>query len=120
MKEIRYIVELAVPARHSGLTIKQTAAIERVQRVALNTILSYCNTGKCDMSYNMAFVKLKSRHSDMFPPSIQPNTRNKTMYSEYTPKNWKVLYITTELPDCCIIGQWVLSCASCFVHFWYT
>ena len=107
MKEIRSIVELAVPAWHSGLTIKQVADIERVQRVALNIILSDCNTGKCDMSYDMALVTLelepleirrvklckkfalktlKSRHSDMFPSSIQPNTRNKPMYSEFTPR----------------------------------
>ena len=105
MKEIRSIVELAVPAWHSGLTIKQAADIERVQRVALHIILSDCNTGKCDMSYDMALVTLelepleirrvklckkfalktlKSRHSYMFPPSNQPNTRNKTMYIEFT------------------------------------
>ena len=58
MKEIRSILELAVPAWHSGLTVKQAADIERVQRVAVAIILSDYKTGKCEMSYNMALVTL--------------------------------------------------------------
>ena len=104
-KEIRSVLELAVPAWHSGLTIKQAADIERVQRVAVNIILSDCKTGYCNMSYNMALVKLnldplevrreklcqtfarktlKSRHSDMFArnPS-QHYTRGKVQYFEH-------------------------------------
>ena len=49
LKEIRSILELAVPAWHSGLTQKQEADIERVQRVAVNVILSDCLTGRCEM-----------------------------------------------------------------------
>ena len=99
LKEIRSILELAVPAWHSGLTLKQAADIERVQRVAVAIILSDCNTGKCGMSYDMALVTLsldpltvrrdklcenfakktlKSRHSDMFQlNNHQHFTRNK-------------------------------------------
>ena len=87
-KEIRSVVELAVPAWHSGLTVKQSKDIERVQRVAVSIILSDCNTGVCDMTYDMALVTLdikplyvrrdklcltfakktvKSRHADIFP-----------------------------------------------------
>ena len=87
MWEIRAVLELAVPAWHSGLTLRQSADIERVQRVAFYVILSDPNTGKCQFSYEMAlavlelepltirrdklcltFAKksLKSRHSDMF------------------------------------------------------
>ena len=40
MKEIRSILELAVPAWHSGLTVKQAADIERAQRVTVAIILS--------------------------------------------------------------------------------
>ena len=86
IKKIMSLVELAVPAWHSGLTVKQAADIERVQRVAVHIILSDCNTGKCDFSYDMALVTLdlepicgrrenlclafakktlKSRHSEM-------------------------------------------------------
>ena len=39
LKEIRSILELAVPAWHSGLTQKQSADIERVQRVAVKSYL---------------------------------------------------------------------------------
>ena len=44
-KEIRSILELAVPVWHSGLTAKQTRDIERVQKTALMIILgtNYCN-----------------------------------------------------------------------------
>ena len=48
MKEIRSVVELAVPAWHSGLTVRQTADIERVQRVAVYIILSDFTTGKSE------------------------------------------------------------------------
>ena len=87
VKEIRSVLELAVPAWHSGLTVRQTADIERVQKVALYIILSDPSTGKSEYSYDMALVilnlepldvrreklcltfakkSLKSRHSDMF------------------------------------------------------
>ena len=106
MKEIRSVVELAVPAWHSGLTVRQTADIERVQRVAVYIILSDFTTGKCEFSYDMALVvlaieplavrreklclsfakkTLKSRHSDMFSKqTYMYNTRQATnTYREY-------------------------------------
>ena len=107
MKEIRSVLELAVPEWHSGLTQKQSADIERVQRVAVSIILSDCNTGLSEYSYNMALVileleplevrrehlcktfakkTLKSKHSDMFKESThQYNTRNKP---EFVLPNW--------------------------------
>ena len=107
MKEIRSLLELAVPAWHSGLTLKQTADIERVQRVAVHIILSDSKTGRSDYSYNMALVTLgleplkvrreklcltfaqkalKSRHKDMFTENgNQHYTRNKANY--YEPKS---------------------------------
>jgi hypothetical protein len=87
IKEVRSVLELAVPAWHSSLTLKQSADIERVQRVALYIILSDVNTGKSEYNYDMSLVILnleplsirreklcltfakktvKSRHSDMF------------------------------------------------------
>ena len=51
-------MELAVPAWHSGLTQRQSADIERVQRVAVTIILSDSKTGICNYSYNMALVIL--------------------------------------------------------------
>ena len=99
LKEIRSVLELAVPAWHSGLTKKQSADIERVQRVAVSIILTDCKTGLCEYSYNMALVildieplevrreqlcktfakkTLKTRHASMFKQSDnQPFTRNK-------------------------------------------
>ena len=66
IKEIRSVLELAVPAWHSGLTMKQSADIHRVQRVALYIILSDANTGKCEYSYDMSLVIL-----DLEPLSIR-------------------------------------------------
>ena len=40
IKEIRSILEMAVPVWHSGLTVKQTRDIERVQKNALFIILA--------------------------------------------------------------------------------
>ena len=53
-KEIRSVLELAVPAWHSGLTLRQSSDIERVQRIALNNILNDITTGKSECSYDMA------------------------------------------------------------------
>ena len=101
LKEIRSVLELAVPAWHSGLTSKQVADIERVQRIALNIILSDYKSKKCNMSYDMALVTLnieplyhrreklcrkfafktlKSRHKDMFKESHEYFTRNKPKF----------------------------------------
>ena len=87
LKEIRAVLELAVPAWHSGLTLRQISDIERVQKVAVAVILSDYRTGKTDYTYDMALAlleieplevrrdklclkfskkALKSRHSDMF------------------------------------------------------
>ena len=46
-KEVRVHLELAVPVWHSGLTIKQSCDIERVQRVAISIIF-----GQADFSYD--------------------------------------------------------------------
>ena len=102
-KEIRSVLELAVPAWHSGLTIKQAADIERVQRVAVNIILGDRKQGDRNFCYDMALVilnieplsarreklcltfarkTLKSRHSDMFKPTVH-NTRKKQTFYEY-------------------------------------
>ena len=106
IKEIRSVLELAVPAWHSGLTVQQTADIERVQRVALGIILSDFKSSTEGMSYNMALVTLdleplsvrreklcvtfakktlKSRHSDMFEDhQTHQNTRHRTKFHEYS------------------------------------
>ena len=126
MKEIRSILELAVPAWHSGLTVKQAADIERVQRVAVAIILSDYKTGKCEMSYSMALVTLdlepldmrrdklcmnfakktlKSRHADMF--QLNPNqhdTRNKPRFANSSSNtkrfyNSPLNYLTRVLND---------------------
>ena len=103
-KEIRAVLELAVPAWNSGLTQKQISEIERVQRVAIQIILSNSKTGKSEFSYSMGLVildlepldirrenlcrtfarrTLRSKHSDIFNiRKNQHNTRLKKDYSE--------------------------------------
>ena len=53
MKEVRVHVELAVPVWHSGLTLKQSADIERVQRVAVSILL-----GRSDFNYGRSCALL--------------------------------------------------------------
>ena len=125
-KEIRAVLELAVPAWNSGLTQKQIAEIERVQRVAIYIILSNSKTGKSEFSYDMglvildleplyirreklcrAFAKktLKSKHSDIFNTRKNYyNTRLKKDFSEYKCNtnrfyNSPVNYLTRLLND---------------------
>ena len=112
-KEIRSLLELAVPAWHSGLTFKQSTDIERVQKVAVQIILSDCSTGKSDFTYDMALVvlnleplyvrrerlclsfatkTLKSRHKNIFSINgSQYNTRGRSKFSE-THSNTKRFY----------------------------
>ena len=98
-KEIRSVLEVAVPAWHSGLTVQQSSDIERVQKVAVSLIL-----GNPRLSYSesleileletlearreklcLTFAKrtLKSRHSSLFEKSNPVyNTRYGGTYKE--------------------------------------
>ena len=58
LKDLGSVLEVAVPAWLSGLTQRQSADIERVQKVALKIILSDHRTGKSDFTYDMALVTL--------------------------------------------------------------
>ena len=81
MREIRSLVEMAAPVWHSGLTKKQEAQIERVQKTALFLILgskytsykdacSYCGLdslkqrsfAKKDSQRDKSFFKKANRH----------------------------------------------------------
>ena len=55
IKEIRSILELAVTVWHSGLTLKQSNAIERIQRIAVSII---CNDQK--LSFNVCSTILNT------------------------------------------------------------
>ena len=84
LKEIRAVLELAVPAWHSGLTIKQAADIERVQRVAVNVILSDCNTGKSEFTYTMALVTLNLEPLEVRRRKLCQTFSNKTLKSRHS------------------------------------
>ena len=105
IKEIRPLLEMGAPAWHSGLTMKQSAEIERVQKTAVRIILgattdrrgisSYTNSltilgiekleeRRLRLCINFAKKSLKSRHKDMFQPNPSTqNTRNRKPYHEH-------------------------------------
>ena len=60
IKEIRSILELAVPVWHSGLTFRQSSDIERVQKTALFIIL-----GNNYHSYEVACTLMEIESLDM-------------------------------------------------------
>ena len=66
-KEIRSILELAVPVWHSGLTVKQVRDIERVQKTALLIILgeSYINYDVEPLSMRRETLCLKFAAKDV-------------------------------------------------------
>ena len=93
VKEIRSILELAAPVWHSGLTVKQTRDIERVQKTALKIILGNeytnydvactlmgiepLNLRREQLCLKFARKNLKQENS-LFTKNTQPmNTRNK-------------------------------------------
>ena len=97
-KEIRSILELAVPPWHSGVTMKQSDNLERAQKVSVSIILGE------NLSYDLALAileleplqerrhqlcmkfaqrTLKSKHSDMFlPRQASYDTRYKQKFTE--------------------------------------
>ena len=98
MKEVRVHLELAVPVWHSGLTIKLSNDIERVQRVAVSIMLS-------DVPYHQACSTLglkpldvrrlelcerfaantaseESRHNDLFQ-LVKNKRANKSEFREH-------------------------------------
>ena len=106
LKEIRSILEYGVPVWHSGLTIKMSEKIERVQKICVSIIL--CSPGK-HISYTVGctllgieplymrrtelcvrFIQktsLEPKHSDMFfETDYTHNTRqkNRQKYKEFS------------------------------------
>ena len=98
-KEVRSVVELAVPAWHSGITVKQSDQIERIQKVAVSIIfgrnkMSYLTSLKLlgldtlkkrreSLCLNFVKKSLKSRHRDMFVDNCSNyDTRNKKSFVE--------------------------------------
>ena len=64
VKEIQSILELAVPVWHSGLTKLQSAAIERIQKIAFKLILkenylSYELACKCFSTQTLHWRRVK-------------------------------------------------------------
>ena len=104
-KEIRSVLELASPAWHSGLTRKQTADIERIQKIAVKIILSKDDKATNSLSYrtslsllgiesleerrrklcvNFAKKAIKSRHSDLFKENLSTYaTRSRHPFTEH-------------------------------------
>ena len=83
VKEIRSLLELAVPAWHSGLTQKQSADIERVQKVALKVILSDLATGNSEFTYDMALVVLDLEPLEVRRERLCLNFAKKTLKSRH-------------------------------------
>ena len=94
VKEVRSILELAVPAWHGSLTDKLSRELERVQKVAVRIIIgkhvSYTAALKrlnLDSLYDrreklcrkFAEKTLKSRHSDIF---VRNNTLHETRFKQ--------------------------------------
>ena len=93
-KEIRSILEMAVPVWHSGLTKQQSADIENVQKIALKIILQakyvayelackFFDTDSLEnrrsrLCHKYATKNLKSDHSFFTKKQVYTNARNKS------------------------------------------
>ena len=96
-KEVRSVLELAVPAWNSGLTVKLSMELERVQKVAVSIILGKSLPYEIALDYLgleplyvrrealcLKFAKktVGSRHSDIFNHNKLPyNTRRKEKFA---------------------------------------
>ena len=99
-KDVRSILELAVPVWHSGLTKQQTADIERIQKVAMKIILQdkyvnyqlACSTfsaqtledRRTKLCLKFAAKNQRSEHSMFTKVGTNANTRQKSdLVQEY-------------------------------------
>ena len=94
VKEIRSILEMAVPVWHSGITKKQADDIESIQKTAMKIILQENYLGydmackifstqtlenhQTKLCYNLANKNLKSDHSFFTKVGTTVKTRNKS------------------------------------------
>ena len=99
-KEVRSLLEIAVPAWHGALTARQSNDIERVQKVAMAIILGVrlpseqarallclqpLSIRRVEICKKFAKKTLISRHSDIFERNVQSytyNTRHKQPFVE--------------------------------------
>ena len=97
IKEVRCHLELAVPVWHSGLTVKQSLDIERVQRAAVSIL-----TGKTEFDYShvCSSLNIKPLHKRRFElckkfsvktssPSCRHNDLFKVQQSAYNTRKTK-------------------------------
>ena len=90
-KEVRSLLEIAVPAWHSGLTDSQSQEIERVQKVAMSILLGKwlpseqarqildlepLATRRENICKRFAKKTLNSRHSDIFERKPESHSHN--------------------------------------------
>ena len=78
-KEIRSIVEMAVPVWHSGLTKKQSRSIERIQKISFRIILDTKY-----QTYNNALVLLESETLEQRRRNLCKKFALKNLKSEYS------------------------------------
>ena len=75
-KEIRSLVEMAVPVWHSGLTLEQCRKIERVQKSALSAILGNKYNNYDDALKLVKLDRLSSRRTKLCLKFIQKNMKS--------------------------------------------
>ena len=91
LKEVRVHLELAVPVWHSGLTLKLSADLERVQRVAVSIMLDNVPYDRACATLGLKLLSIRrlelckrfavntasssSRHKDLFQLQKIDNTR---------------------------------------------
>ena len=86
-KEVRSLLELAVPLWHSALTQKQSAQIEKIQKVALAIILENQFTNYDDACQMTKMDYLKARREKICLKFIKKNIDSKYSLLELNPKS---------------------------------
>ena len=75
-KEVRSLVELAVPVWNSGLTLNQVIKIERVQKCAMSAILGTKFTSYEDSMKDLNLEGLSTRRSQICSKFISKNMKS--------------------------------------------
>ena len=75
-KEIRSLLELAVPVWHGGLTQLQSNKIERIQKTAVAAILGHKYTTYEDALTSLSLKSLSDRRTQICSKFIEKNMRS--------------------------------------------
>ena len=87
-KEVRSLLELAVPVWSQGITVDQSLKIERVQKAALSTITDDYNESYDVLLEKYKLQRLSTRRDQICKKFIEKNMKSESQFFKVTEKKY--------------------------------